>query len=347
MLTAAHASGSGRRRSRGRGTRAPGRARCSRSETRACVRAGRRSPPRRAVGTGRRGSAPRARPRRPGPARGCGSRRRSRRRPRPGARPASRSARRSPAARDRPPPCNRSGSSRRPTRAWREPLHQDVVGELLGALVREPLVEWDHHELIHAEIGDQLGFGLEARKQLGGRLRADHLERMGLEREHRVAAADHLAVPEVDAVELADRHSPRSLPDLGEHRHLHRRRRLVVSARGHGCAVSRAGRRSAPACPPGVARRAPRGRPRRSAAPPGRRRRPPGRRSVPRSPGPLGVQTHLGQECERLVEADEPLGIGAGDVKRPDRACGGAPRSTRPPGRRSGCARRCPTSTRS
>ena len=59
---------------------------------------------------------------------------------------------------------------------------------------------------------DQLRLGLEARQQLRRRLRPDHAQRVRLEREHRVAAADHLAVAQVDAVELADRYSPRPLP---------------------------------------------------------------------------------------------------------------------------------------
>ncbi len=58
-------------------------------------------------------------------------------------------------------------------------------------------------------VGDQLGLDLEAGEQLGRGLGAHHAQRMGLERQHRVVAVDHLAVAEVDAVELADGEPPR------------------------------------------------------------------------------------------------------------------------------------------
>ena len=92
-----------------------------------------------------------------------------------------------------------------------------------GALGGEALVERDHDELLDAERGDQLGLGLEAGQQLGRRLGPDHAQRVGLEGQHRVVAGDHLAVAEVDAVELAHRDPPGPRLHIGEHRHLHRR----------------------------------------------------------------------------------------------------------------------------
>ena len=55
----------------------------------------------------------------------------------------------------------------------------------------------------------------------------DDLQWMGLERQHRVAPADHLPVPEVHAVKLADGDSAWPWFGLRKHRHLHRRRRVV------------------------------------------------------------------------------------------------------------------------
>ncbi len=77
-----------------------------------------------------------------------------------------------------------------------------------GRLRREALVERDQDELLDAELGDQLGLDVEAGEELRRRLGPHDPQRMGLEREHRVVAVDHLAVAEVDAVELADRDPP-------------------------------------------------------------------------------------------------------------------------------------------
>ncbi len=91
-----------------------------------------------------------------------------------------------------------------------QPLDEDVVDELLRALAGKALVERDHHQLLDPERGDPLGLGVEAGQQLRSRLRPDHAQRVGLERQHRVAAGDHLAVAEMDAVELADRDPARA-----------------------------------------------------------------------------------------------------------------------------------------
>ena len=90
------------------------------------------------------------------------------------------------------------------------------------ALVGEALVERDHDELRHAELGDQLGLGLEARQQLRRRLGPDHPQRMGLEGQDRVVAGDHLAMAEMDAVELADGDPARTGARVWEQRDLHR-----------------------------------------------------------------------------------------------------------------------------
>jgi hypothetical protein len=86
-----------------------------------------------------------------------------------------------------------------------EPLDEDPGHELLRLPGGELAVERDHDELVHAEAGDQVALDRERVEQLGGRLGVDHRERVRVEGEHRVAAADHLAVAEVHAVERADR----------------------------------------------------------------------------------------------------------------------------------------------
>src|SRR5919108_4470980 len=105
-----------------------------------------------------------------------------------------------------------------------EPAGQHVDGELLRAERRELAVERDHDELLDAETGDQVALDVERRDQLGGRLRVQDRERMGLECEDRVAAADDLAVAQMDAVEGADRDVARTGAglDLGKLGDLHR-----------------------------------------------------------------------------------------------------------------------------
>ena len=87
-------------------------------------------------------------------------------------------------------------------------LHQDLLDELLGAALGEVAVERDHHELLHAEPGDQVALDRERVSSFGQRVGVDDGERVRVEGEHRVAAADHLAVAEVHAVEGPDRHAP-------------------------------------------------------------------------------------------------------------------------------------------
>ena len=82
---------------------------------------------------------------------------------------------------------------------------EHVVDELLRPLGGERAVERDHHQLAHAEAGDQVGLDVERGQQLRRGVGRDDLARVRLEGEHGVGAADHLAVAEVDAVELADR----------------------------------------------------------------------------------------------------------------------------------------------
>jgi adenylosuccinate lyase len=65
-------------------------------------------------------------------------------------------------------------------------LDQHVVDELLRGLVGKAAVERDHHQLVHAQLADQLGLGVEACEQLRSRLGTDHPQRVRLEREHGV-----------------------------------------------------------------------------------------------------------------------------------------------------------------
>jgi len=94
-------------------------------------------------------------------------------------------------------------------------IDEHLIDELLRALLGEAPIERDHDQLLDAQPRDQLLLDLEAREQLGSRLRADHLQRMGLEGQHRVAAADHFAVAEVDSVELSDGDAPRPGFEIG------------------------------------------------------------------------------------------------------------------------------------
>ncbi len=100
---------------------------------------------------------------------------------------------------------------------------QHLVDEVLRALMREALVERDQYELLHSELLDQLGLRLQAGEQLRRRLGADDLQRVRLEGQHRVAAADHLAMAAVNAIELAHRDPARPRLGLVELAHLHRR----------------------------------------------------------------------------------------------------------------------------
>ena len=110
------------------------------------------------------------------------------------------------------------------TPAWRRARREHLVDELpAGSVAANPSSNGITTSSCDPELRDQLGLGVEARQQLRRRLGPDHRERVRLERQHRVAARDHLAVAEVDAVELADRDPARPGSRVGEPGHLHRR----------------------------------------------------------------------------------------------------------------------------
>jgi hypothetical protein len=110
-------------------------------------------------------------------------------------------------------------------------VDQHVLDELVGPLLGDALVEADHNQLLHAEPADQLDLGLEPGQQFRCRLRPDHAERVGLEGQHRVVAGDHLAVTEMDAVELPHGDPARTGLGLAELGHAHRRRSLTQAIR--------------------------------------------------------------------------------------------------------------------
>jgi hypothetical protein len=99
-----------------------------------------------------------------------------------------------------------------------EPVEQHVLHEVLGAAPGELLVERDHHELVHAEPGDQVALHREGADQLRRGLRMDHRQRVRVEGEHGVGAADHLAMAAVYTVERPDRDAarPRARLDVVE-----------------------------------------------------------------------------------------------------------------------------------
>ena len=84
-------------------------------------------------------------------------------------------------------------------------LHQNVVDELFGGLVRKAAIERDHDQIVHTQPADQVGLGIEAGEEFRSSLGPDDLQRVRLEREHGVGTRDHLSVAEVNAVEFADR----------------------------------------------------------------------------------------------------------------------------------------------
>ena len=217
-----------------------------------------------------------------------------------------------------------------------EPADQHVLDELLGALLGEPAVERDHHQLLDAEPGDQVALDRERVEQLGRRLRVDHRQRVRVEGQHRVAAADHLAVAEVHAVEGADRDAARAASPArrrgAEVTFMRARTLRRAGARHRAARRSRAARRRA---------RQPHGARLAGAAP---RHAP--RRGAPRAASAL-VERALRQERERLAERHDPLGVGVLQPERADRRALELARSRRRRGRRSACARRCPPSTRS
>ena len=124
-----------------------------------------------------------------------------------------------------------------------EPPDQHVVDEVLRRAARERAVERDHDELAHAQPGDQVGLRVQRRDQLRRRVGRHDRARVRLERQHGVGAADHLAVAQVHAVELADRDVARPGFDVGEPCDLHQPRKpttglSVPSSRGSASAIS-------------------------------------------------------------------------------------------------------------
>src|SRR4051794_12492995 len=84
---------------------------------------------------------------------------------------------------------------------------QHLVDEVLGALGAEVVVERDDDQLLHPEPRDDVPLHGERVDQLRGGLGADHRERVRIEGQDGVAAADHLAMADVHAVERADRYA--------------------------------------------------------------------------------------------------------------------------------------------
>jgi hypothetical protein len=96
-----------------------------------------------------------------------------------------------------------------------------MVDEILRGL-RHPLaVEGDHDEFVDAQGSDEVGLGVERGEQLGCRVGRHDGARVRLEGQHRVGAADHLAVAEVHAVELAHGEIARTVGRIGEPGDLH------------------------------------------------------------------------------------------------------------------------------
>jgi hypothetical protein len=119
---------------------------------------------------------------------------------------------------------------------------EHVVDEALGGLARERAVERDDDELAHAEPRDEVDLRGERRDQLRRVCGRDDRARVRLEREHGVGAAHHLAVPDVHAVELADRDMARSELGIGEPGDVHQPRKpttglSVPSPRGSASAI--------------------------------------------------------------------------------------------------------------
>ena len=77
-------------------------------------------------------------------------------------------------------------------------------------------VEGNDHELLDPQRGDQVALDGKGVEQLRRGLGMDDPERMGVEGEDRVGAADDLAVAEVDTVEGADGDPPRPWLGVGE-----------------------------------------------------------------------------------------------------------------------------------
>ena len=136
-------------------------------------------------------------------------------------------------------------------------------------------------------------------------------QRVRLERQHRVAAGDHLAVTEVDAVELADGDPPRPRLRVLELRHLH-------------CGGSL---RAIASRPPAVAAPAPaRARASATSSPSsGQAHRAAwriagdiDRAAMPDRPGLGVVELERWQEVQRVDQRERAFGIGVCDIEGPD-----------------------------
>ena len=121
-----------------------------------------------------------------------------------------------------------------------QPLDEHGVDERLRALVRESVVERNHNHLPHAHLRDQLGLQIQAGQQLRPASDPDDGRRVRVERQDGVASADHLAVSDMDAIELSERDPPRPRSGLRQWDHRHRGR-SVVAADGSRSAAVRTG----------------------------------------------------------------------------------------------------------
>ena len=277
-----------------------------------------------------------ARRRRPRPGRGCASRRRSRRRPRP-----ARTTRVSNAVLGRaaasasPWRGGRSGSSRRP-RPARAPSRSTSTWSMNSCAVcaANDAVERDHDQLARRRApAIRSAFCSSVVSSFGADVGRDDRARVRLEGQHGVGAADHLAVADVHAVELAHGEVARRGARVGEPGDVH----LAAEAYdGLERAVRRAARRGRSGRPRRAAGRCPSARRRATATPWAARR----------ASSPL-ERRRAGRKPSASSSGDEPLLVGVGDVERRRCRCGAARGSRRRRGRRSASARRCPTSTRS
>src|SRR6185437_17121083 len=86
--------------------------------------------------------------------------------------------------------------------------------------------------------GDQVALDRERLEQLRRGVRLDDRKRVGVEREDRVVAADHLAVPQVDAVERADGDAARAGLRVGQAGDFHLNTTIGLSSPSPGSAMA-------------------------------------------------------------------------------------------------------------
>ena len=316
----------GRRRRRGRARRSRVGDEVGGREARACARACRRAPPRRRRRTARRAAAS-----------ACCTRP-------PATRPRmwleetiSPSTSSSGTTRVSKRSSAREQSRRRPGARWPKrkfsptetcvapsALDEHVVDEVLGAARGEVAVERDRRRAPRRP-SDAISSALRSSvvSSLGGVPGRDDRQRMRIERDDGVGAADDLAVAEVHAVERADGHAPRARLDVGQGY-------VTFTPRKPTLGFSGAVRRLGDARP---ARR-------RSTQQHRRRRRPRRRRdglAVAAGARPSLVQRDRGRKRQRLGERDQARladrrRATVGTARSP---CAAAPRSRRRRGRRS------------